>query len=366
MLDPAMVRQVADMVGRGYGRYRIAEVLGAKESVARRYITEAVRLGAEKNRHHKEHMEADAAEVSSLKAQVASLTKQVAILEKQVETERKRVLGKLPKPSARELDGHVRVIIPDSHGCHIDHDAAAAMLSDLRGLNPAEVVMLGDHVDCGGFLAQHHQLMRPQSLLYSYEQDIAATAVFLDQIQQAAPGAKVHYLEGNHEARVTMWCIRQGVGNKTDTDMLIRRLAPRYLLGLKERGIDYYGRHERFDGIAVAGAIRLGQCYFLHGFSHAKEAATSHLRQFGANVVFGHTHRMQQASTSFAHDGSPYTAWSVGCLARLDRDYQFHAPHEWRHGYGVQFVAKSGVFQHVTVPIIGGQSLLHPLLARVG
>src|SRR5688500_12324455 len=48
-----------------------------------------------------------------------------------------------------------RVIVPDSHGSHIDRSAAGAFLRDLEYLKPREVVWIGDHLDWSGFLAQH-------------------------------------------------------------------------------------------------------------------------------------------------------------------------------------------------------------------
>lgn len=350
------------MASAGHGRDAIAQATGLGCNQIRQYLNRnPVALGSE----HAPAPNEQASKLVLARARVKTLERELETATRRLEQERKRKIGKLPKVKRRPVGGHVRVIIPDSHGCHIDEAARDAFLADLKSLAPAEIVMLGDHVDCGGFLAQHHALMYTQSVLYSYEDDIAAANEFLDQIQAAAPGATIHYLSGNHEERVASWCIKHACGNHSDAVGLLKRNAPEFLLGLAERGIKHYGRHRRYDGVAVTGAIKLGECYFVHGISHAKNAAKAHVERFGGNVVFGHTHRQQSHSMNLSGPNTTYTAWSVGCLAKLDRDYQKHMPHDWRLGYGVQFVGTSGQFQHVTVSIIDGVSLLEPLLQRV-
>ena len=44
----------------------------------------------------------------------------------------------------------LRVIVPDSHGCFVDQAAASAMLADIKLLKPSSIILLGDHLDCGG------------------------------------------------------------------------------------------------------------------------------------------------------------------------------------------------------------------------
>jgi len=61
--------------------------------------------------------------------------------------------GKSPK---RHKGSYLRVIVPDTHGSQCDPAAIAAFLGDVERLQPREIVMMGDHLDCGGFLAEHH------------------------------------------------------------------------------------------------------------------------------------------------------------------------------------------------------------------
>ncbi len=124
----------------------------------------------------------------------------------------------------------------------------------------------------------------------------------------------------------------------------------------------YYKRSVQYDDVSIPGCIRRGKCHFVHGISHSKHAAATHLARFGASVVFGHIHRSQSVvERSVTSNG--YGAWCPGTLAKLQPLYKHTEPSSWSHGYGVQFVNPSGNFIHVNVPILNGESMLAELLA---
>jgi hypothetical protein len=191
----------------------------------------------------------------------------------------------------------------------------------------------------------------------SYEDDCAATNKFLDLSQKAAPNAENDYLEGNHEAHVERWAARTFASQK-DAEKLLGVFGPEKALELKSRGFRYYRRSTKYMGLSIPGTIKLGKCFFTHGVSHSQHAASTHLSRFGANVVFGHVHRVQMVQErSVTSDG--YGAWCPGTLAKLQPLYRHTTPTNWGHGYGVQFVNQStGTFLHFNVPIVRGRSLL--------
>jgi len=255
----------------------------------------------------------------------------------------------------------VRVIIPDSHGTHIDTAAAKACVRDIKKLSADEVVFLGDHVDCGGVFTTHARSYTHE-MTESYEDDCAAANDFLDDIQHAAPKAVCHYIEGNHEARVERW-VASTFSSQKDAKSLLSKYAPSAMLRLKDRGIKYYDRATHYMGLSIPGAIRLGKCFFVHGVSHSRHAAATHLARFGANVVFGHVHRSQSTvERTVTSDG--FGAWCPGTLAKLQPLYRHTAPTSWTHGYGVQFIAPSGRFIHINVPIHKGVSMLVDFASR--
>lgn len=250
----------------------------------------------------------------------------------------------------------IRLVVPDSHGEHVDQPALRALIQDAKALSPDEVVLLGDHLDCGGTFSQH-QRNYTKEMTESYEDDCSAANSMLDALQKAAPGARFHYLEGNHEAHVERWASRVCVDKKT-ADMVVDKFGPATVLKLKAREIKYYRTSEHYHGLSVPGTIKLGKCYFTHGISHSRHAAAQHLGRFGANVVFGHVHRAQSVvERTVTSDG--FGAWCPGTLAKLQPLYRHTAPTSWSHGYAVQFVnVRSGRFLHMNVPILNGSSLL--------
>lgn len=307
-----------------------------------------------------------------LLAQIKTLTEEIRHqkktndrLRQTIESMRHRRSVKAIQPATiRHAAGDiVRVIVTDTHGSSIDTQAAAAFLGDLRELDPDEIIMLGDHVDCGGFLAQHHTMGFVAETEYSYEEDIEHAAKFLDSIQELAGKATIEQLEGNHEVRIERWAVTETLRHRKDAEALRRLYAPNFRLKLKERGIPFYREAEKYDGLALPGIIRRGKCFFTHGaFALGKHAASKVLARIGGNTWFGNTHRADSFTTDLVQTGT-VGAWNPGCLCRKQPLWQHTNPTAWTHGYGLQLVdRKTGNFLSLNIPIVNGVSLLKPLL----
>lgn len=298
-------------------------------------------------------------------AELRDLRRQNRILAEELAAERQppRLVrpASVPRPSPSD---RIRVIIADNHGSVMDAPACAAVVADLKHLRPHEIVHLGDGVDCGGFLAQHHVMGFVAETEYSYTDDIANANRFLDDVQNAAGAAEFDYIEGNHERRVETWCVTQTLRHQKDCETLRKALAPEYMLQLKKRGIRYIRQSEHY-GCRTPGTIRKGKCFFWHGSSTAKHAATVNLGQIGGNVVFGHTHRQQGESAAPVAQGE-IGAWNPGCLCRQQPLWQHTRPTNWTTGYAVQIISRAGHFLHINIRIVDGVSLLRPLLAKHG
>lgn len=257
------------------------------------------------------------------------------------------------------MKSFVRVIVPDFHGEHVDIPARDAFMGDMELLRPRQAVFLGDGLDCGGTFSTH-QRSYTNEMCESYDADCKAANRFLDMFQRRCPDIDtIDYLEGNHEAHVERWAARMFQSHK-DAEGFLGAFGPQKVLDLKRRGIRYYKRSTQYMGLSIPGAIRLGKCFFVHGIAHSKHATYTHLVRFNANVVHGHTHRMQ-AHNERTVTSAGFGAWCPGTLAKLQPLYAHTAPTSWTHGYGVQFVAGSGEFIHVNVPIHKGKSLLHAM-----
>jgi hypothetical protein len=292
-----------------------------------------------------------------------------ALLERQIETieslRQKRF--KLPlgiKPSGRKPATFVRVIVPDTHGAHIDLGAANAFLEDLKELKPQETILLGDHLDCGGWLAQHHILGFVPETDATFADDCDAANSLLDEVdRRLATGSRKWYFEGNHEHRIVKACIKQTCGNKRDTEFMLSLWGCKAVLNLKGRGYQFVRRDELQPGLKVRGAIKLGKCFFTHGKRTGSQASQRTLANFKANVVHAHNHRMMMATAQSAEDQT-LGAWCFGCLCKMQPLYYDTDPTDWSHGYGVQFVEPDGSFTTWPIPIIDGKSRLRMLLGR--
>ena len=257
-----------------------------------------------------------------------------------------------------------RFIFPDTHGSQVDPDAIAATLSDLEATKPHEVVMLGDHLECGGFLAQHHTLGYVAQTGYTFQEDVHACNQLLDEIQKAAPLASIDYLLGNHERRLESWCMTQSLKNNIDAEFLRKKFSASSVLSLEDRGIRCIDQGRFYDNVPVPATIKKGHCYFTHGSFTGQHAASQHVRRFGGNIVYGHTHRADSYVIRTVGSGT-IGGWSPGCLCILQPLWMHTNPTEWSHGYGLQLVNPDGSFLHINVPIIDGKSYLSPLVQQL-
>lgn len=257
-----------------------------------------------------------------------------------------------------------RVIIPDSHGSLIDKGACKAFLYDLEKIDPQEIVMLGDHLDCGGFLAQHQTMGYVAETEYTFADDECAANQFLDEIQKRAPNATIHYLAGNHEHRIERWIIDQTLRNRKDAGWLHERFSVEVVLNLKERGIRYYPQGVVNKGTNIPAVLTIGKCKFTHGIYTTKNAAKSHVDEYVCNMVFGHTHRTDSYTRRTVDD--TYSAWNPGCLCVQQKYYMHSRNSHHTHGYGLQAVQGDGGFLHLNIPIIEGVSYLRPLASQLG
>jgi predicted phosphodiesterase len=254
----------------------------------------------------------------------------------------------------------IRLFVPDTHGNHCDPLAVAAFLADLKLLNPREIFLMGDHLDCGGFLAEHHTLGFVADTDSTFEDDVSQCNQLLDSITTSCPKAAIKYLEGNHEERLERWCVTKSLRSKQDSEFLRRLVGPEAVLSLQKRNIPYIRKAKTYEGCRVQGTYKAGNCYVTHGTRHGKNAANQMLNRFGTNVVFGHVHKLMQAMDRNVKHGE-VGAWCVGHLGRQQPLWRHGDPTDWTQGYGFQIVQPNGEFLMVLIPIIDGKSYLATL-----
>lgn len=267
------------------------------------------------------------------------------------------------KPRHKTPKEFIRVMVGDVHGMLMDKAAVNAFLNDLKDWSPTEIVLGGDILECGGWLAKHQPIGFVALCDYSYQEDIIAGNWFLDEVQKAAPNAKIYYIEGNHEDRVERGIVDYVMAHRRDAEFLCNLYSPQVLLNLAERGIEYFRRSINYVDGAPRGWIKLGKCFFTHTLGTGKNAANASLDKAAANVVYFCTHRADSAVRNLPGHGL-VAAHNPGCMCSLQPVWKNSNTTNWSHGYAVQFVAASGAFQHVNIPIDKGVSLVGPLLKR--
>lgn len=255
----------------------------------------------------------------------------------------------------RVKENRLIFVFPDHHGCKSDRAAVKACLADHKRLSPDITVGLGDGVDCGGFLAQHHAMSYVAETEYTYAQDVAQFGADLEEFGKHT--GEIHLIEGNHDQRPEKWAVTQALRNGQDAELLRRSVAPERLLDYKGKGIRYYRRAEHYNGLPIRGAFKIGKAHFLHGKIKGNGSPAQMLTQYGTNLFYGHTHKMAHKITHTMGAGT-IGAWNCGTLSERTPLWMHGDPTDWIHGYTLIDMAKSGLFQVTQVVITNGVSLL--------
>jgi hypothetical protein len=307
------------------------------------------------------------AKVKRLQQEVTALKKdRDQLLDEYTDMRQRRPVPTVPEHAkVKNVIGgdRVRVSVGDVHGMLMDRAAVDAFLTDLKLLAPDEMVLGGDILECGGWLAKHQPIGFVAACDYSYQEDIAAANWFLDEVQKAAPSAEIFYIEGNHEDRVERWIVDQVMGSKREAQFLYEAFSPQVLLRLEERGIPYYRRSEVYVEGAPRGWIKRGKMFFTHTLGKGKNAAMQAAQKTAGNVTYWCTHREDSATLVFPSVGL-VKAFNPGCLCSMQPIWMHSDPTSWSHGYAVDIISKSENFQRLHVPIWRGESLAGAMIER--
>lgn len=104
--------------------------------------------------------------------------------------------------------------------------------------------------------------------------------------------------------------------------------------------------------------VKFGKIYLNHG-TDAK--GVNHLRNMvlrhGANIMYGHVHDM--GSIAIGSLGGTHKAFSVGCLANMDKPFLRGSMTNWEHGFCTLDLKVNGNFQVQQIPIYAGECLVY-------
>ena len=225
-------------------------------------------------------------------------------------------------PALREA-----LIVPDSqHGFRRRRDGTLEPLHDRRAvdltiqiarlLQPSEIVLLGDMLD----LAPFGTYTVEPALRYTTQPALVELHWFLMQLRLAAPQARIVYLEGNHEHRIT-----KAIADKLSEAAELRpvgsddgppALSVPYLLNLAALDIEYRGPYGADYWLFDAVRIHHGSIVRQKGGA----TVSAMLANATHSQVVGHIHRREVGARQIETIDGPRTIWaaSPGCLCRVD------------------------------------------------
>lgn len=239
------------------------------------------------------------------------------------------------------------LICPDVHAPYHSRKAWACFLRVARGWKPDGCVALGDF---GDFCEVSSHPKDPKKRI-PFSREVAGVNTALDELD-AALGWNCwgEFLQGNHETRLERY-----VADKAPVlDGIVRSWDE--LLRLQERG---------WNVVPYKESIQIGQLRLTHDVGRAGvNSARASLLDTGANIAFGHTHRL------IAHYqgqlfGNPHVGITCGWLGdpmAIDYRHRDSVCRDSIHGFATVHMLKNGTFWITPVPIIEGQAVVDGVL----
>lgn len=216
----------------------------------------------------------------------------------------------------------VAIICSDVHIPEHDEVAWTLFLAFVRDVQPDDLVLAGDILELES-CSQHGGVAQPALFV----DEVRAGRREMRRVRGAAPDARIVYLEGNHETRLS----RKTVARIPE---LVGAIDIPTQLGLDELGIEWLR-----EGVPM----ELGRLSVVHGWYTNKHHAAKHTEAAGRSVLYGHTHRPQFhiAGTATGVRGG----FGNGCLRTLQPDWMNGRPSGWMHGFSVVHYWPDGEFQ---------------------
>lgn len=230
------------------------------------------------------------------------------------------------------------LIIPDCHHPFADLRAYNLMLAVAEDIKPDEVVILGDFADFYG-VNSHGKDPRIDILL---RDEITYVNEKLDEIDSLFPDAKKVFIEGNHE-----WRLARYISNKAPE--LYGLVEAKDLFRMDDRGWTWvpYTPNQHYQ---VAGSKLYARHEPLAGGKHV---AQNTVEKAGCSMIFGHTHRIQEAQI-VTLDGGNHRGISSGWLGDKNHPAFSYVKGiaQWALGFSMVDVLDNGTFFNNLIHII--------------
>jgi len=197
-----------------------------------------------------------------------------------------------------------------------DERAIAIAMAMVRDIQPTQIILLGDNLDLPEF--GKYRLSPAFALTTQASVDRATT--LCAELRQAAPKAKIVWLAGNHEERLTNYILDNAKAafgiTKGNTPKAWPDMSVPSLCRMEEYGINFE------SGYPAGYYLVNKQLACIHGNRVRSRGSTAHiyLNEQKMSVIYGHIHRIELAyRTRRDWDGArTIMAASPGTLARID------------------------------------------------
>ena len=247
------------------------------------------------------------------------------------------------------------------------HDTVAMdyALAVIKAEKPDIVALNGDNAD----LPEMSKYRLSPAFSLTTQATIDYLTTLCAQIRDAAPHARIIWMEGNHEIRLTNYIIDNAKaafglkqGNTPDSFPV---LSIPFLCRFEDFGVEY------FAGYPASQFWLNNRIKIIHGTKVASGGSTAHkyLATEKSSVVYGHIHRREWAErTRGDWDGhKTIAAISFGCLARVDGmvpstkggmdldGRPITCVEDWQQGLGIiHYQEGEGAFHPEMLPIHDG------------
>lgn len=247
-------------------------------------------------------------------------------------------------PEVTKTDIRRVLYLPDVHVPLHDRQAIEAVLSYMWDEWFDEVVQLGDFLDLNAPSAHNEgkpKVVEGERLQEDYRIGRSVLDDLLSAARNRNKACKFTMLKGNHEYRVDRW---------VDRYPLVEGLVePEIGLQLKLRQVKWVESYPKGE------LYKIGHLYATHGTYCNEHHAKKHVERYGVNVVYGHTHQVQQYSKVLHGKNKTLQGVSLGCLCRMDMPYLGGAPTSWQHAIGVAHFLPNGFYSLAPVLIFNGE-----------
>ena len=236
-------------------------------------------------------------------------------------------------------------VLSDTHHPEHDRKVWAATLELLRDVKPDELILCGDFLEMGS-VSQHGG-----ALLDKLTEDFGAGIAALKELREAVgPDARITYLEGNHESRLSRFLA-------TKTPSLTDSLSIEAGLRLKDFNVEWVPEAKQ--------PVTRGEIDFSHGHQDLRERPSKYhggkmAEVYGRpnrTIVYGHTHKPQVYTRPAV--GGVATAVGLGCGRTLSPGWLHGAQAGWVHQVAVIYLTPAGRGYVYPVTFQHGQAVWH-------